>query len=110
MYFPTIGSNQWETISPEELNWNSDEIKNLYEFLELNNTRAFIVLKDGKIVIEKYWVITFLIQLLLTETPIGIGLLQGRHSLPLWSGSHKTMGICLLRTVVPNILAMDGPV
>ena len=55
MYFPTIGSNQWETISPEELNWNSDEIKNLYEFLELNNTRAFIVLKDGKIVIEKYW-------------------------------------------------------
>ena len=55
MYFPSIGSNQWETISPEELNWDSDEVKNLYEFLELNNTRAFIVLKDGKIVIEKYW-------------------------------------------------------
>ena len=55
MYFPSIGSNLWETISPEELNWDSDEVKNLYEFLELNNTRAFIVLKDGKIVIEKYW-------------------------------------------------------
>ena len=55
MYFPSIDSDQWETISPDELNWDSVEIENLYEFLELNNTRAFIVLKDGKIVIENYW-------------------------------------------------------
>ena len=55
IYFPSIDSDQWETISPDELNWDSVEIENLYEFLELNNTRAFIVLKDGKIVIENYW-------------------------------------------------------
>tara|TARA_B100002019_G_scaffold266911_1_gene257582 strand:+ start:126 stop:1136 length:1011 start_codon:yes stop_codon:yes gene_type:complete len=55
MYFPSIVSDQWETISPDELNWDSVEVENLYEFLELNNTRAFIVLKDGKIVIENYW-------------------------------------------------------
>ena len=55
MYFPSIDSDQWETINPEELNWDSIGIGNLYDFLELNNTRAFIVLKDGKIVLENYW-------------------------------------------------------
>ena len=55
MYFPSIDSDQWETINPEELNWDSIGIENLYDFLELNNTRAFIVLKDGKIVLENYW-------------------------------------------------------
>ena len=55
LYFPTIDSDQWETINPEELNWDSVGIENLYNFLELNNTRAFIVLKDGKIVLENYW-------------------------------------------------------
>jgi len=55
MYFPSIDSDQWETINPEELNWDSVSIDNLYNFLQLNNTRAFIVLKDGKIVLENYW-------------------------------------------------------
>jgi CubicO group peptidase (beta-lactamase class C family) len=55
MYFPSTDSDQWETINPEELNWDSIGIGNLYDFLELNNTRAFIVLKDGKIVLENYW-------------------------------------------------------
>ena len=55
IYFPAIDSDQWETVNPEELNWNSLGIDNLYNFLQLNNTRAFIVLKDGKIVLEKYW-------------------------------------------------------
>ena len=55
MYFPSIDSDQWETTSPDELNWDSIGIGNLYDFLELNKTRAFIVLKDGKIVIENYW-------------------------------------------------------
>lgn len=55
LYFPSIDSDQWETITPEELNWDSVGIGNLYNFLQLNNTRAFIVLKDGKIVLENYW-------------------------------------------------------
>ncbi len=55
MYFPNIDSDQWETISSEELNWDSVAIENLYDFLKQNNTRAFIVLKDGKIVLENYW-------------------------------------------------------
>ena len=55
MYFPGIGSEQWDTSSAEELNWNSVAIEPLYDFLQQNNTRAFIVLKDGKIVLENYW-------------------------------------------------------
>ena len=55
LYFPAIDSDQWETLNPEELNWDSVGIDNLYNFLQLNNTRAFVVLKDGKIVLENYW-------------------------------------------------------
>ena len=55
LYFPEIGSDQWESSTPEELLWNLEAIETLYDFLEENNTRAFIVLKDGKIVLENYW-------------------------------------------------------
>jgi CubicO group peptidase (beta-lactamase class C family) len=54
LYFPPVGSETWETTSPEELNWCTDEIPALLDFLEETNTRAFLVLKDGKIVIEEY--------------------------------------------------------
>ena len=60
LYFPAIDSDQWETINHEELNWDSVGIENLYNFLQLNNTRAFVVLKDGKIVLENYWGNNFL--------------------------------------------------
>ena len=55
-YFPPISrANEWETISMETLGWNEDQVSNLYFFLENNNTDAFIILKDGRIVIEKYF-------------------------------------------------------
>jgi CubicO group peptidase (beta-lactamase class C family) len=55
LYFPPVGSETWETTTPEELNWCADEIPALLDFLEETNTRAFLVLKDGKIVIEEYF-------------------------------------------------------
>jgi CubicO group peptidase (beta-lactamase class C family) len=55
LYFPPLEGNQWETISTESLGWNDNKISELLNFLEINNTRAFIILKDGKIVIEEYW-------------------------------------------------------
>ena len=54
LYFPPINSNNWETTSPDSLGWNTDKIQELYSFLEEKNTRAFLVLKDGKIVLEHY--------------------------------------------------------
>lgn len=55
LYFPPNDATVWENTTPESLNWNSSEIDNLYDYLEFNNTRAFIILKDGKMVLEKYW-------------------------------------------------------
>lgn len=55
LYFPpTIGS-QWESIPPEDLGWCPAKIDSLYAMLEENNTHAFLLLRDGKIVLEKYF-------------------------------------------------------
>jgi CubicO group peptidase (beta-lactamase class C family) len=54
-YFPPIIGNNWETTGLYELGWDSTKVQPLYEFLENENSKAFIVLKDGKIVIEKYF-------------------------------------------------------
>ena len=55
LYFPPLNDNVWETITPDELEWDQEKLQDLYTFLEQNETRAFIVLKDGKMVVEKYW-------------------------------------------------------
>lgn len=53
MYFPPSGSN-WERATPASLGWDESKIPDMKSFLQTSNTRAFIVVKDGKIVIEEY--------------------------------------------------------
>lgn len=53
-YYPPTGK-EWESEDPNTLNWDADSIASLYQALEENGTRAFIVLKNGKIVLENYW-------------------------------------------------------
>ncbi len=55
LYFPPIDADEWSTVSPDDLGWNNQEISNLLDFLDSNNTRAFIILQDGKIAIEAYF-------------------------------------------------------
>lgn len=55
LYFPPIAGDSWESINPSSLGWCTDKIDSLYDFLEEENTKGFIVLKDGKIVLEKYF-------------------------------------------------------
>lgn len=55
MYFPPVSSGDWERIEPSQLGWCIEEIQPLYAFLEQQNSKAFILLKDGKIVLEKYF-------------------------------------------------------
>ena len=55
LYFPPVIGSTWETQSPESLGWCSNQLDTLYQFLEKNNSKGFMVLKDGKIVIEKYF-------------------------------------------------------
>ncbi|AMM50847.1 beta-lactamase [Rufibacter sp. DG15C] len=54
LYFPAVGSSIWETSTPESLGWSATGAAALDEFLNQSNTRAFLLLKDGKIVIEYY--------------------------------------------------------
>jgi len=55
IYFPPNGSDDWDTINYQSLGYCEEEIDSLYEYLESTNSKAFILLKDGKIVLEKYF-------------------------------------------------------
>lgn len=55
MYFPSNNSSIWETKTTVELGWNESEVQPLLDYLELKNTKSFIVLQNGKIVIEHYF-------------------------------------------------------
>lgn len=55
LYFPPTDSDTWETISPSTLAWCPSKIDSLNTFLAASNTKAFILLKDGKIVLEEYY-------------------------------------------------------
>ncbi len=55
LYFPPLIGETWEMVDPAQLGWCTDGIDDLYDLLEENNTKAFIVLKGGKIALEKYF-------------------------------------------------------
>lgn len=55
LYFPPTTGNTWDTISPASLGWCQTAIDSLYSYLQQTHTDAFIILKDGKIVLEKYF-------------------------------------------------------
>lgn len=55
LYFPPLTGNNWETMNPSDLGWCQNKIDSLYAYLESQDTKAFIVLKDGKIVLEQYF-------------------------------------------------------
>ena len=55
IYFPPLTGSSWDTIAPQDLGYCQPKIDSLYNFLEQNNSKAFILLKDGKIVLEKYF-------------------------------------------------------
>ncbi|WP_343603971.1 serine hydrolase [Fluviicola sp.] len=54
-YFPPLVGTTWSTTDPATLGWCQDSIDNMYNWLEQSDSKAFIVLKDGKIVLEKYF-------------------------------------------------------
>ncbi|MEM6298828.1 MAG: serine hydrolase, partial [Bacteroidota bacterium] len=53
-YFPPNTGNEWETLNPEELGWCTDKLSEMQTFLEVKNTKAFLVLKNGRMVAEWY--------------------------------------------------------
>lgn len=55
LYYPPAAGSTWETITPASLDFCPERIDSLYNFLETHNTKSFILLQDGKIVLEKYF-------------------------------------------------------
>ncbi|WP_339753949.1 serine hydrolase [uncultured Winogradskyella sp.] len=54
-YFPPLNSNTWETKTTAELNWNETQLQPLLDYLEDKNSKSFMILHEGKIVVEAYF-------------------------------------------------------
>lgn len=55
-YYPPISQTAfWDTLSPKSQGWCNDSTNSLYQYLAKENSKAFILLVDGKIVLEKYF-------------------------------------------------------
>jgi CubicO group peptidase (beta-lactamase class C family) len=55
MYFPPNDNSTWETKTITELGWNESQVQPLLDYLQLKNSKSFIVLHNGKIVLEYYF-------------------------------------------------------
>ena len=55
LYFPPINSSVWETKSIVSLGWKQSAVQPLLDYLQLKNTKSFIILVNGRIVLENYF-------------------------------------------------------
>ncbi|MDP3392974.1 serine hydrolase [Sediminibacterium sp.] len=55
MYFPDATGANWETQTISSLSWNQSAIQPLKDFLVQNNTKSFMILVNGRIVMEEYF-------------------------------------------------------
>lgn len=55
MYFPPLTGTIWETKSTTDLHWNESAKQPLLDYLQIKNTKSFIILVNGRIVMENYF-------------------------------------------------------
>lgn len=55
MYFPPVSGTAWETRTPAQLGWDETQIQPLLDFLEQKHSKGFMVLVNGRIVMENYF-------------------------------------------------------
>jgi len=56
MYFPpSDGSTTWDSKSIADLGWNQSAVQPLLDYLQLKNSKSFIILVNGRIVMENYF-------------------------------------------------------
>lgn len=55
IYFPPLTGSAWDTVSPSSLGWCQNYLDTLDNMLQQKNTKAIIILKDGKIAHETYF-------------------------------------------------------
>lgn len=55
MYFPPATGSTWETKSLSSLGWNESAVQPLKDYLLEKNTKSFMILVNGRIVMEEYF-------------------------------------------------------
>lgn len=55
LYFPPLSGTTWETKSIASLGWKQEAVQTLLDYLELKNSKGFIILVNGRIVLENYF-------------------------------------------------------
>jgi CubicO group peptidase (beta-lactamase class C family) len=55
IYFPPNGTTTWESKSITDLQWNQNAVQPLKEYLALKNSKSFMILINGRIVMEEYF-------------------------------------------------------
>jgi len=55
LYFPPLTGTTWETKSIQSLGWNQSAVQPLLDYLNLKHSKGFILLVNGRIVIENYF-------------------------------------------------------
>lgn len=55
LYYPPLTGSTWATLSTQSQGFNQSAIDSLYGFLDRNNSKGFMLLQDGKIVLEKHF-------------------------------------------------------
>lgn len=85
LYFPPNESALWEKMPLAELGWDQMALAELLAWLPTQDTRSFIILKDGKIVVEEYW----------GRKLTGAGEMD-QNSLWYWASAGKTLTAALV--------------
>jgi hypothetical protein len=55
LYYPPLTGTAWDTTSVDSLGWCRPQLDTLLDYVGSKNSKAFILLKDGKIVAERYY-------------------------------------------------------
>jgi CubicO group peptidase (beta-lactamase class C family) len=55
LYFPPLTGETWETKTIADLNWHQSAVQPLLDYLELKHSKSFIILVNGRIVMENYF-------------------------------------------------------
>jgi CubicO group peptidase (beta-lactamase class C family) len=55
MYFPSNNDTVWEMKSLSDLGWNENAVQPLKEYLSQKHTKSFMILVNGRIVMEEYF-------------------------------------------------------
>lgn len=54
LFFPA-DDQEWEKTSPESLGWDVTALEEVFDFVKETHGKSFLILKDGRIVAERYW-------------------------------------------------------